>query len=520
MPEPFDPENPRHLTIARGSPAGWAWACGGAHFRFPPHIKWWNDMALGLSGGNLRLLLEAPVRHAKSEFWDLWVASWFLGCNPDARVVVSSYAASLPARTSRLARDAMERLGPAVFGQSISDVSASATDWSLDGHLRGGYFVVGVGGGLMGRGADLLLLDDLLDQQGALSDVQRETCWEWLEGNALARLEPNASVVGVSTRYHADDMHGRLLKRHPPGSWEHLCLPALALENDPLGRKPGEALWPERYPAEVLEALKASKPPYWWAALYQGDPIPEGGGILKPDWWRDTRYQTENGQIVCQDGYRVPLSDLHTFAVVDTALTERKLSDYTVIVAAGIAPDRRLVILDVDRRRIDAPDIVPAVQSMLARWRIPAAWVERSTASLTQISLLRRAGVQVRQFGKAGDVSLLLPSGGGSDPKVPTYHAAAPMIEARRLWLPASASWLADVEAEMGSVPYSVTGHDDAAEAVSVACILADHLSPGAPLWARGESKSRRVPDDVRHTIPRDEAPDPRWAGTLNPPSW
>lgn len=643
---PFDPANSAHLLRARASPAGWAWACSRGEFALPPHIARWNEDAVSLVEGDKRILREAPVRHGKSLFWSVAVLSWFLCRDPRRRVVSASHSLSLSQRHSRIAREWVREFGQSVFGVRLSDESASANDWSLDGSLDGGYYAVGVGGSLSGRGADCvagdtmvetprgletiralhesgyrgpvlsrndvtgkdewadvlasreipcrevlevytvgghvlrctpehrvrvrdgyceaqhlrrlqqivtghvysvdrkpgvretvydiqvagnenfyangvlvhncLLLDDLCaDAEAALSDTQRENVWQWLESTALRRLEPRGSVVGITTRWHSDDAHGRLVSRQP-GRWDRQTLAALAREGDPLGRPVGAPLWPERYPLEVLQRIKAETGSYWWASLYQGDPIPEGGGIFKPAWWRDTRYtrEAEGAPFVCADGYAQPLSGLLRFVVVDTAMTENKTSDYTVIMACGLTPHKRLLILDVDRRRMEGPDVLPAIRAMLTRWDARMAWVEQSTQSLYLIQQARREGLPIRTFGKAGDVGLLLPSGGGSDPKVPTYYAATPMVEAGRLWLPRQASWLSDLESELSTVPYSATGHDDAAETCAVACLLADHLQQGAPLWASYEDKTAARAYDPRESPSRDED---RAPGAYNP---
>lgn len=288
-----------------------------------------------------------------------------------------------------------------------------------------------------------------------------------------------------------------------------------------MGRKPGEALWPERWSAEALEAIKASKGTFWWSAMYQGSPVPEGGGIFKPAWWRDRRWHrdTEGSPFVCADDRAVRLEDMTLFAVVDTALTEKQTSDYTVILVCGVTGDRRLLVLDMDRRRMEGPDTIPALRAMLNRWGCRMAWVEQSTQSMFFIQQARREGLPIRVYGKAGEVELRLPSGGGgSDPKVPTYYAATPMIEAGRLWLPRQASWLSDLEAEMSTVPYSSTGHDDAAESLSVACLLADHLRAGPPLWATYEPRESRLPPDPRREIPSRDVRPQRGVGLVRPP--
>lgn len=508
------------VDLARVHPAAWGHLVTRGTYRTARHIEVMLDAAMDAVRDGSGLIVTTPPRHSKSQSLARVFAGFTLCRWPSKRVVVASAASSLAVTHSKQARRDVEEWGETVFGVRVDPRSGAADHWELDGH-QGGYRAVGVGTMLTGFGSDLLLVDDYCpDAEAALSDVQREAVWDWWESVASTRLEPGAAKVVFATRWHSDDLIGRLLTRET-GRWRLLRLPALAESNDPLGRQPGEALWPERWPREALEDVKASKGAFWWSAMYQGSPVPEGGGIFKPAWWRDRRYirDGEGAPFVCTDERSFRLSDLLRFVVVDTALTERQTSDYTVILACGVTEDRRLLILDMDRRRMEGPDTIPAVRSMINRWGARMAWVEQSTQSLYFIQQARREGLPIRVYGKAGEVELRLPTGGGSDPKVPTYYAATPMVEAGRLYLPRQASWLADLEAEMSTVPYSSTGHDDAAETLAVACLLADHLRQGPPLWATYNPQPEAVPVDVRREIPR--VPESRGSngyGIVRPP--
>jgi len=170
----------------------------------------------------------------------------------------------------------------------VSGASSAADRWDLEGR-RGGMVTAGAGGAITGKGADLLILDDLLkNEKEAASKDKREAVWDWLKATVWTRLEPDGVVVYITTRWNEDDPAGRFLKAMADDpdaeQWEVISLPALALEGDLLGRQPGEALWPERYSAATLEGIKRFLGSYFWAALYQQSPVPQEGNILQRSW--------------------------------------------------------------------------------------------------------------------------------------------------------------------------------------------------------------------------------------------
>ncbi len=175
----------------------------------------------------------------------------------------------------------------------------------------------GAYGPITGKGADVLVIDDpVKNAEEAYSPVQREKLWEWYQSTAFTRLEPNGAIILVMTRWHEDDLAGRLLKLEP-GLWEIVSLPALAEADDLLHRAEGEALWPERFPVEQLLEKKKSVGSYWWSAMYQQRPVPIEGGFFKNDWLQffDPKYVPDFDVIVQS---------------WDTAQTKSSTSDYVV----------------------------------------------------------------------------------------------------------------------------------------------------------------------------------------------
>jgi predicted phage terminase large subunit-like protein len=205
--------------------------------------------------------------------------------------MVSGYGQELTSRFGRQSRALAEEHGPAYFGVSVSKRSHSATRWDIEGR-EGGLFATGVGGVMTGLGANDLIIDDPVKNfQEAHSEVSREAVWDWFTSTAYTRLAPKANIFIIQTRWHEDDLSGRILARCAHEGWEVLKFPAIAEEHDVLGRKPGDALWPERYPIGspgepgTLSAIRQTLGEYQFSALYQQSPMPPGGLMFQRNWF-------------------------------------------------------------------------------------------------------------------------------------------------------------------------------------------------------------------------------------------
>ena len=242
----------------------------------------------------------------------------------------------------------------------------AANRWDLVGHA-GGMVTAGVGGTITGRGADLLVIDDPhKSAEEAGSATYRERVWDWYRAVARTRLEPGAGVVVVQTRWHEDDLAGRLLAdaESEGDRWQVLSLPAIAEDNDPLGRSVGDPLWPERFPLDELVALKKSIGSHWWSALYQQRPQPLGGGIFRRDWFR--YFRTTNDLYVLEqpggDPVAVSAGECLRFCTVNLAVSVKTSADYTVVATWAETPNKDLLLLDRQRVRLEGPDQVPLLQ--------------------------------------------------------------------------------------------------------------------------------------------------------------
>ncbi len=240
-----------------------------------------------------RLGVSCPPQEGKSQRASKWYPLWRLMRDPYLRIGIASYEHTIARRWARDIRDLI--IAHPELGLKIRPDFASSAEWQLDNGV-GGVFAVGVGGAMTGRPLDLLIIDDpIKDSMQADSEVYRDRVWDWWNTVAQTRLSPGATVMVIMTRWNQDDLLGRLT--NPDDDvlvtglpWTVINIPAQAVgDNDPLGRKDGEWLVSARgRTPQDWENRKAGTDPRGWAALYQGNPRPEDGGLFEVDdweWW-------------------------------------------------------------------------------------------------------------------------------------------------------------------------------------------------------------------------------------------
>jgi hypothetical protein len=235
------------------------------------------------AGERIRAMVTMPPRAGKSRRTSRWGPTWYLRRQPDHRFMLASYAAHLADDHGRWIRNTITEHAP-TLGIELKYGSQAANRFDIDGH-EGGMVTAGVGGPLTGRGAHVACVDDpFKGSEDAGSPTQRDRVWDWWQSVLLTRLEPQGSVLLVNTRWDDDDLSGRLLKEEPE-DWIVIDLPAIALtDDDPLGRQPGQALWPERYNEDDYARIRKSVGERVWWALYQQQPRPLEGGVWQWSW--------------------------------------------------------------------------------------------------------------------------------------------------------------------------------------------------------------------------------------------
>ena len=282
------------------------------------------------SGETKRLIIEMPPRHGKSQLASIYFPAWYLGRNPDKEIITCSYSADLAkdfgGKTRNVVKDAQYQN---IFGTRLQQDSTSKDKWhTQDG---GSYTSVGVGGPITGRGANVLIIDDpLKNREEAESQVMRDKIWDWYTSTAYTRLEKDAAVIVITTRWHMDDLVGRLKDREGKGGdqWETVRFPAISTDN--------RALWPEKYDLKALDQIKKTIGVYDWNALYQQKPISsETQEFHKSEF----RYFTDE---------EVQHKDFYYYAMVDPAVSQKETADNSAIVVVAkekTAPE--IYIVDV-----------------------------------------------------------------------------------------------------------------------------------------------------------------------------
>ncbi len=258
-----------HETV---TPALFAITASRGRWQAAPHLLMLSDKLTQVAAGNLkRLMVFMPPRHGKSQLISQYFPAWYLGHHPDRRIILTSYEANFAASWGAKARDAFKEYAPSIFGHSLKSDTTARNDWGIEDHV-GGMNTAGVGGAMTGKGADLLIIDDpVKNAQDADSQIMQYATQDWYQSTAYTRLEPNGAAILVMTRWNTKDLGGFMLKEMDAGgeTWEVLKFPAIAEENDQLGRKIGDPLWAARYPLEALERIKGTVSDYWWQAMYQ-----------------------------------------------------------------------------------------------------------------------------------------------------------------------------------------------------------------------------------------------------------
>lgn len=291
------------LHLRTLTPAHLAEYVNRGRWKFFQHIRVIQKFVYRLIRGEItRAMIFMPPQHGKSEYVSGALLQWMLGHDPTIRAALVSYASRLAKKWGRRARDFFQEFGQELFGVNLDPFRKAADNWGFEGY-PGGMITQGVGGPLVGEPVDLGIIDDYFkNAEEANSPSRREALWDWYNTVFLTRLSLRAKVLIICTRWHEDDLAGRLLEMSNSGfgeKWEVLNLAALCPEEDevpederhwffpdPLDRQPGEALCPELHTAEKLQRARETMGEAWFWALFQGRPRPGRGEIVKEEDFR------------------------------------------------------------------------------------------------------------------------------------------------------------------------------------------------------------------------------------------
>jgi predicted phage terminase large subunit-like protein len=382
-----------------------------------------------------RVIVNAPPRMGKSEFISHWLPTWYLDMWPANHVILTSYGADLAADLGRKVRD--EFITNTETWTKLRTDSTAVDRWMTT--KGGGMKCTGVGGDVTGRGGHLILVDD---PHKSFAEVQsptmRNKVISWFDGTLYNRLEPKGSIVVIQTRWHTEDLTGYLLNEHSD-DWIHIRYPALAEEDDILGRKEGESLCPERYSEETLNQIKKAIGSYNFAGLYQQRPAPLEGGMVQKSWFK--YYDSVPGNL----DEVIQTWDLQ-FKATGTS--------YCVGQVWG-RKGANMYLIDQKRAKMGFNDQVQAIKNMSSRYpEATTKYIEDAADAQAVKDTLKDTIPGI----------VLTPTKGSKEANL---AAVVGIIESGNVYLPSKAEWLDAFLLEVSTFPNAV--NDDQVDALSLA---------------------------------------------------
>jgi len=435
------------------------------------HIDLLADRLTQVYQGNLRrLIITVPPRSLKSICASVSFPAWVLGKEPSRRIICASYGQEL---SNKLARDTAAVMSSdwyqRAFATRLAAQRSAAADFETT--QRGGRMATSVGGVLTGRGGDIIIIDDPVKPDEALSEAQRQAANDWFDNTLYTRLNDKrtGAIVIIMQRLHLDDLVGHVLEKE---AWEVVNLPAIAQEDETWNygtlvgrnrylRPAGELLHPDREPREVLDGLRSALGEYSFSAQYLQAPVPLGGGIVKAEWL----------------SYYAPAEKPEKFDTIvqswDTANKESELADYSVCTTWGVK-NKNMYLLHVLRKRMSYPDLKRAVVAQAEAWNARAVLIEDKASGIQLVQELRETLSRVKGIKCEGD-------------KLMRMLAQTPEIENGHLLLPKDAHWLPDYVQELTTFPKGK--YDDQVDSTAQALkwITGEGREPGLLVYYRQE---------------------------------
>lgn len=390
-----------------------------------------------VSGKCKRLIICAPPGSAKSTYTSLILPAYYMAKKPGSLVLAASHTAELADTFGKRVRNLVNStLFKNVFPEIvISGDNRAAARWSINNESE--YFGIGAGGGIAGRRASLLLIDDpYKTRQDAHSDTVRSRITEWYFADARPRLLPDAPVILIQTRWHEDDLAGHLLREMEEGSgqhWDTIILPAICEQDfgDPIGRKKGEALWPDWQNLKDLIEIKEGMPTISdWNSLYQQHPSDPEGEMVNRSW---IKYYKE-----------LPSEKMMIINSWDTAGTVGARSAYTTCLTIGKTPSGDYYLLNVFREKIEFPEIMNAIPSIYRSSGAHKCIIEDKNTGQSAIQLLRHRAINLiaQKPQQIGD-------------KEYRFELVTPVFQSGRFYVPERAPWREVFEEELFAFPNS-----------------------------------------------------------------
>jgi predicted phage terminase large subunit-like protein len=438
------------LAAAHDSMLGFATAVYPG-FKIGPHhrklAKIFQDV---LDGKKKRVIINIAPRMGKSEFSSYLFPAYFLGKNPNKKIIMGTHTAGLSEDFGRRVRNLIDSEEYAeIFPQThVADDQKAAGKWSTS--AGGQYYAAGVGGALAGRGADLFVIDDPHSEQDvkANSRLAFDTAWSWMQTGPLQRLMPGGAIIVVMTRWGLLDLTGRIIDyqtRNPDSPrWDIVELPAILNENT----ENEKSLWPEQWPLAALKSAKSSIDPRYWNAQYMQQPTSDNSAVISRKMWR------------IWEPDEPPTCD-YIIQSWDTAHEVKTNSDYSACTTWGVFYNdeekgaAQIILLDAFKDRLTFPELKAAALKHYREWEPDAFIVEKKSAGAPLIQEFRAMGIPAWETN---------PSRGND--KMVRLNAIADLFASGMVWAP-DTRWAREVIEEVASFP--VGEHDDFVDTTSQA---------------------------------------------------
>jgi predicted phage terminase large subunit-like protein len=404
-------------------------------FQMPDHIKLLISKLRAVERGEIkRLMVMMPPRHGKSQLISRLFPTWYIGRNPGKSVIFTTYSQEFAddfGRTVRNTINSEEYQGVFPECQLAMD-SSSVKKFATT--QNNNYFAVGAGGPLTGRGGDLIIIDDpIKNREEASSQLIRKKIIDWFSSTLYTRLSPTGAIVLVQTRWHNEDLAGYLYENQRD-KWEVVSMPAVDNETN-------SPLWPERFSYAQLMDIKESVGSYDWASLYQQNPVPDGGTIIKHDWIRE--YD------------ELPHVKSYSWSW-DTAIKTGQENDYSVG-QLWAECENGYYLVDMFRAKVEYPELRRMVSACYDKYRSSEVIVED-----------KASGQQIVQDFKRNSSMPVIPVIPGRDmpnQKEERLKLVSRLFEAGKIYIPKRADWRMDFIQEMVTFPNAK--HDDIVDATT-----------------------------------------------------